>query len=113
MQTGQDLGVVIMVQTNAADQKLLVYLPDHRAAAGGLTLSHGGGHSRGPFNLWARQTKQETPLGTVTRALFWKNESPHLSSSKEKKDSNWVLNYVFAVVTFTVFSVVLFPISDE
>lgn len=45
MQAGQDLGVVIMVQTNAADQELLVYLPDHRAGAAGLTLGHGDGHS--------------------------------------------------------------------
>lgn len=45
MQAGQDLGVVIMVQTNAADQELLVYLPDHGAGAAGLTLGHGDGHS--------------------------------------------------------------------
>lgn len=54
MQAGKDLRVVIMVQTNAADQELLVYLPDHRAGAAGLTLSHGGGHSygeQGPLNL--------------------------------------------------------------
>ncbi len=54
MQAGQDLGVVIMVQANAADQELLVYLPDHRAGAAGLTLCHGDGHSKGaqgPLNL--------------------------------------------------------------
>lgn len=54
MQAGQDLGVVIMVQANAADQELLVYLPDHGAGAAGLTLRHGYGHSkgaRGPLNL--------------------------------------------------------------
>lgn len=68
MQTGQHLGVVIMVQTNAADQKLLVYLPDHWAAAGGLALRHGSGHSQGLFNLLhARQKKQETLLVTVTQ----------------------------------------------
>lgn len=40
MQAGQNLGVVIPVQTDAADQELLVYLPDHGAGAAGLTLSH-------------------------------------------------------------------------
>lgn len=54
MQTGQDLGVVIMVQTDAADQELLVDLPDHGAGAAGLTLGHGDGHSeaaQGPLTL--------------------------------------------------------------
>ncbi len=54
VQAGQDLGVVIMVQANAADQELLVYLPDHWAGAAGLTLRHGDGHSKGaqgPLNL--------------------------------------------------------------
>lgn len=54
VQAGQDLRVVIMVQTNAADQELLVYLPDHRAGAAGLTLCHSDGHSKGaqgPLNL--------------------------------------------------------------
>lgn len=44
VQAGQDLGVVIVVQTNAADQELLVYLPDHRAGAAGLTLGHSDRH---------------------------------------------------------------------
>lgn len=73
VQTGQDLGVVIVVQTNAADQKLLIYLPDHWAAAGGLTLSHGGGHSGGAFNLnMQRQKKQETSLETVRQRPVWR-----------------------------------------
>lgn len=61
MQAGQDLGVVIMVQTNAADQELLVYLPDHRAGAAGLTLSHSDGHSKGaqrPLNLKKQEKGQ-------------------------------------------------------
>lgn len=53
MQAGQNLRVVITIQADAADQELLVYLPDHRAA--GLTLGHGDGHSkaagRGALNL--------------------------------------------------------------
>ena len=69
VQAGQDLGVVIMVQTDAADQKLLVYLPDHRAGAACLTLSHGDGHSKGakePLNLY---TKGEENRRKVKKAL--------------------------------------------
>lgn len=47
VQAGQDLGVVIVIQANAADQELLVYLPDHGAGAAGLTLRHSEGHSEG------------------------------------------------------------------
>lgn len=44
MQTGQDLGVTVVIQTDTADQKLLVYLTHHRAGTPGLTLRHGRGH---------------------------------------------------------------------
>lgn len=40
VQAGQNLWVVVTVQTDAADQKLLVYLPDDWAGAAGLTLGH-------------------------------------------------------------------------
>ena len=46
VEAGQDLGVVVMVQADAADQELLVYLPDHRAGTATLVLSHGERHSR-------------------------------------------------------------------
>lgn len=46
MQTGQDLGVAVVIQTDAADQKLLVYLTHHRAGAPSLALRHGRGHSK-------------------------------------------------------------------
>lgn len=60
VQAGQDLGVVIMVQTDAADQELLVYLPDHGAGAACLTLGHSDGHSKGakePLNLYTKGDK--------------------------------------------------------
>lgn len=63
VQAGQDLGIVIMVQTNAADQELLVYLPDHRTCAAGLSLSHGDRHShgaQGPINLRAHTQTYRT-----------------------------------------------------
>lgn len=63
VQAGQDLGVVVMVQTNAADQELLVYLPDHRAGAAGLTLGHSDGHShgaQGPLNLHTQDETRES-----------------------------------------------------
>lgn len=44
MQTGKDLGVAVVIQADAADQKLLVYLTHHRAGAPSLTLCHGRGH---------------------------------------------------------------------
>lgn len=44
MQTGQDLGVAIVIQTDTADQELLVYLTHHRAGASRLTLCHGRGY---------------------------------------------------------------------
>ena len=69
MQAGQDLWVVIMVQTDAADQELLVYLPDHRAGAAGLTLGHGYRHSKGdqgPLNL---HTQGEKNRRKVKKAL--------------------------------------------
>lgn len=54
MQAGEDLWVVVAVQTDAADQELLVYLPNHGAGAATLTLRHNERHSkgaRGPLNL--------------------------------------------------------------
>lgn len=44
MQTGQDLGVAVVIQTDTADQKLLVYLTHHWAGAPSLMLCHGRGH---------------------------------------------------------------------
>lgn len=44
MQTGQDLGVAVVIQTDAADQKLLVYLTHHWAGAPSFMLCHGRGH---------------------------------------------------------------------
>lgn len=44
MQAGQDLGVAVMIQADAADQKLLVYLTHHRAGTSSLTLGHGKGN---------------------------------------------------------------------
>lgn len=46
VQAGQDFGVVVVLQTNAADQELLVYLSHHRAGAARLPLSHSERHSR-------------------------------------------------------------------
>ena len=46
VQAGQHLGVVVVVQADAADQELLVYLPHHRAGTATLALSHGERHSR-------------------------------------------------------------------
>lgn len=57
MQAGQHLWVVVTVEADAADQELLVYLPDHGAGAAVLTLSHRDGHREGtqePLNLQAR-----------------------------------------------------------
>lgn len=45
VQAGQDLGVAVVIQTDAANQKLLVYLTHHWAGAPVLVLRHGGGHS--------------------------------------------------------------------
>lgn len=47
VQAGQNFGVVISVQTDAADQELFVDLPDHRAGAARLTLRHDDYHSVG------------------------------------------------------------------
>lgn len=44
VQTGQDLGVAVVIQTDAADQKLLVYLTHHWAGAPSLVLGHRRGH---------------------------------------------------------------------
>lgn len=35
-----------MIEADAADQELLVYLPHHWTCAAGLTLSHGDRHSQ-------------------------------------------------------------------
>lgn len=66
VQTGQDLRVVIVLQTNTADQELLVYLSHHRAGAARLPLSHGERHSRElksevhtPLSLRRRREKKE------------------------------------------------------
>lgn len=45
MQAGQNFGVVISVQADAADQELFVDLPDHGAGAARLTLRHDDYHS--------------------------------------------------------------------
>lgn len=44
VQTGQDLGVAVVIQTDTADEKLLVYLTHHWAGAPSLMLCHGRGH---------------------------------------------------------------------
>lgn len=44
VQAGQDLGVAVVIQTDAADQELLVYLTHHWAGAPSLVLGHGRGH---------------------------------------------------------------------
>lgn len=44
VQAGQDLGVAVVIQTDAADQELLVYLTHHWAGAPSLVLRHGRGH---------------------------------------------------------------------
>lgn len=70
MQAGKDLGVVIMVQTDAADQELLVYLPDHRAGAASLTLSHSDRHSkgaRGPLNLHTQGRRNRRKVRKASR----------------------------------------------
>lgn len=46
VQAGQNFRIVVVLQTNAADQELLVYLSHHRAGAARLPLSHGERHSR-------------------------------------------------------------------
>lgn len=69
VQARQNLGVVIMVQTDAADEELLVNLPHHRAGAAGLTLGHNDRHSHqalGPLNL---HTRGETNGRKVMKAL--------------------------------------------
>lgn len=44
VQTRQDLGVAVVIQADAADQELFVYLTHHRAGAPSLALCHGRGH---------------------------------------------------------------------
>lgn len=43
VQAGQNLGVLVVVQADAAHQELLVYLTHHWAGAPGFVLRHGGG----------------------------------------------------------------------
>lgn len=77
VQAGQDLRVVIMVQTNAADQELLVYLPDHRAGAAGLTLSHSDGHSKwaeGPLNLHTQGQRNRRKVKESLQEMFRQGE---------------------------------------
>ncbi len=45
MQAGQDFGIVVVLQTDAAHQELLVYLTHHRAGAAAFPLSHRERHS--------------------------------------------------------------------
>jgi len=45
VQAGQDFGVVVVLQTDAAHQELLVYLTHHRAGAAAFPLSHRERHS--------------------------------------------------------------------
>ena len=66
VQARQDLGVVVVVQTDAADQELLVYLPDHGAGAGLVTHRHGNRHPRSEtpsvgtsVNLEGRERERE------------------------------------------------------
>lgn len=92
MQAGQDLWVVIMVQTDAADQELLVYLPDHRAGAAGLTLRHGYRHSKGdqgPLNLRTQGEKQEKGQESLEEMLKQGEEGVFatLSGSKGRDES--------------------------
>ena len=59
MQAGQDLGVVVAVQADAAHQELLVYLPHHGAARSALMLGHGGSTHPEPRGTAARPLQGE------------------------------------------------------
>ncbi len=93
VQAGQDLGVVIMVQANAADQELLVYLPDHRAGAAGLTLGHSDRHSKraqGPLNLQAHSGRNRRKVKKALRKHSTRSRrmySLNLSVSKGRNES--------------------------
>lgn len=69
VQAGQDLWVVIMVQTDAADQELFIYLPNHRAGAACLTFSHGDGHSKGVQGSLNLHIQNGRNRGKVRNAL--------------------------------------------
>ena len=80
---------MIVIQADAADQELLVYLSDHRAGAAGLTLGHNEGHSKDtvaaqvPLNLEGRERKRDllkrsftAEEGVITSAAYhgpWKD----------------------------------------
>lgn len=58
-----------MVQTDAADQELLVYLPHHRAGAASLTLRHNDRHSKGTLGTLNLCKQGERKRRKVKKAL--------------------------------------------
>ena len=90
VQAGQHLGIMIMVKTDAADQELLVYLPDHRAGAAGLTLSHSDRHSQGAqgaLNLHAQcGRKREEGQKRLEEAFKQGKEGVFVYSQHEHKE---------------------------
>jgi len=77
VQTGEHLGAAVVIQTDATDQELLVYLTHHGTGAPGLPLCHWRGH------LKPRTTTvvnlQEKKDGNMK--LAYKNPS-HLNSAQ-------------------------------
>lgn len=82
MQAGQDFGIVVVVQTDAAHQELLVYLPHHGTAATvALVLGHDRLHSWEEPDSWPplnldKKTRaaqhSQTEIGTEN--LYCKSE---------------------------------------
>lgn len=68
MEAGQDLGDAVVIQADAADQELLVYLTHHWAGASRLMLGHGGGH------LEPRTTKALNLQRKRRREIFFCHE---------------------------------------
>lgn len=69
METGQDLGGAVVIQADAADQELLVYLTHHWAGASCLVLRHGRGHLE-PRTTKALNLRGDARRKNVTSVTF-------------------------------------------
>lgn len=85
METGQDLGGAVVIQADAADQELLVYLTHHWAGASRLMLGHGGGHLEPRTTTALNLRKDETEKKIVTSVTFRPGSAQQTGPSRDQE----------------------------
>lgn len=85
MEAGQDLRGAVVIQADAADQELLVYLTHHWAGASRLMLRHGGGHLEPRTTKALNLQKDETGKKNVMSVTFRPGSAQQTGPSRDQE----------------------------